>query len=55
MICGGGPITFCAVPSLSGEILSRFERKGFKLRALKLYQTPKEVRGIVKYASNPLL
>lgn len=28
---------------LVGEIISRFERKGFKLRALKLYQTPKEV------------
>jgi nucleoside-diphosphate kinase len=28
---------------LVGEIISRFERKGFKLAALKLYQTPKEV------------
>ena len=28
---------------LVGEIIGRFERKGFKLRALKLYQTPREV------------
>lgn len=28
---------------LVGEIIGRFEKKGFKLRALKLYQTPKEV------------
>jgi nucleoside-diphosphate kinase len=28
---------------LVGDIISRFEKKGFKLRALKLYQTPKEV------------
>lgn len=28
---------------LVGEIISRFERKGFKLVGLKLYQTPKEV------------
>ena len=28
---------------LVGEIISRFEKKGFKLQALKLYQTPKEV------------
>jgi hypothetical protein len=28
---------------LVGDIISRFERKGFKLVALKLYQTPKEV------------
>lgn len=28
---------------LVGEIIGRFERKGFKLRALKMYQTPKEV------------
>eukprot|EP00195_Chlamydomonas_chlamydogama_P010547 CAMPEP_0202900414 /NCGR_PEP_ID=MMETSP1392-20130828/11540_1 /ASSEMBLY_ACC=CAM_ASM_000868 /TAXON_ID=225041 /ORGANISM="Chlamydomonas chlamydogama, Strain SAG 11-48b" /LENGTH=190 /DNA_ID=CAMNT_0049586797 /DNA_START=36 /DNA_END=608 /DNA_ORIENTATION=+ len=28
---------------LVGEIISRFERKGFKLRGLKLYQTPKDV------------
>lgn len=28
---------------LVGEIISRFERKGFQLRALKLYQTPREV------------
>lgn len=28
---------------LVGEIISRFEKKGFKLRGLKLYQTPKEV------------
>ncbi|GBF95054.1 nucleoside diphosphate kinase chloroplastic [Raphidocelis subcapitata] len=28
---------------LVGEIIGRFERKGFKLRALKLYSTPKEV------------
>ncbi len=27
----------------TGEIIGRFERKGFKLRGLKLYQTPKEV------------
>lgn len=27
----------------AGEIIGRFERKGFKLRGLKLYQTPKEV------------
>ena len=26
-----------------GEIISRFERKGFQLKALKLYQTPREV------------
>ncbi len=29
---------------LVGEIVGRFERKGFKLRALKLYQTPREAR-----------
>jgi nucleoside-diphosphate kinase len=28
---------------LVGDIISRFERKGFKLVGLKLYQTPKEV------------
>lgn len=28
---------------LVGDIISRFERKGYKLTALKLYQTPKEV------------
>ena len=28
---------------LVGEIVSRFERKGFQLRALKLYQTPRDV------------
>lgn len=28
---------------LVGDIISRFEKKGFKLTALKLYQTPKEV------------
>lgn len=28
---------------LVGEIVSRFERKGFKLTGLKLYQTPREV------------
>jgi hypothetical protein len=28
---------------LVGEIIGRFERKGFKLVALKLYQTPKDV------------
>lgn len=27
----------------AGDIIGRFERKGFKLRGLKLYQTPKEV------------
>jgi nucleoside-diphosphate kinase len=26
-----------------GEIISRFERKGFQLKGLKLYQTPKAV------------
>ena len=26
-----------------GEIISRFERKGFQLKGLKLYQTPKSV------------
>ena len=26
-----------------GEIISRFEKKGFQLKALKLYQTPKAV------------
>jgi len=29
---------------LVGEIIGRFEKKGFKLKGLKLYQTPKEVR-----------
>jgi nucleoside-diphosphate kinase len=28
---------------LVGDIISRFEKKGFKLVGLKLYQTPKEV------------
>jgi nucleoside diphosphate kinase len=28
---------------LVGDIISRFERKGFKLVGLKLYQTPKDV------------
>lgn len=28
---------------LVGEIITRFERKGFQLKALKLYQTPREV------------
>lgn len=28
---------------LVGEIISRFERKGFKMVALKMYQTPQEV------------
>ncbi|KAL6762290.1 nucleoside diphosphate kinase [Haematococcus lacustris] len=28
---------------LVGEIIGRFERKGFKLTALKMYQTPREV------------
>lgn len=28
---------------LVGEIISRFERKGFKLVGLKMYQTPKQV------------
>lgn len=28
---------------LVGDIIGRFEKKGFKLRGLKLYQTPKEV------------
>lgn len=28
---------------LVGDIISRFEKKGFKLTALKMYQTPKEV------------
>jgi nucleoside-diphosphate kinase len=28
---------------LVGDIISRFEKKGFQLKALKLYQTPKEV------------
>ena len=28
---------------LVGEIISRFEKKGFQLKALKLYQTPKAV------------
>lgn len=28
---------------LVGEIISRFERKGFKLVGLKLFQTPKEL------------
>lgn len=27
----------------AGEIIGRFEKKGFKLIALKMYQTPKEV------------
>ncbi len=26
-----------------GEIISRFERKGFLLKGLKMYQTPKKV------------
>jgi nucleoside diphosphate kinase len=26
-----------------GEIIGRFERKGFKLKGLKMYQTPKSV------------
>ena len=29
---------------LVGEIISRFERKGFQLKALKMYSTPKEVK-----------
>lgn len=29
--------------ALAGEIIGRFEKKGFKLRALKMYQTPVEV------------
>ncbi len=33
----------CSQRGLVGEIISRFERKGFKLRGLKLYQTPREV------------
>jgi nucleoside diphosphate kinase len=33
---------------LVGEIIGRFERKGFQLRALKLYSTPKEVEGGVQ-------
>jgi hypothetical protein len=33
---------------LVGEIIGRFERKGFKLRALKLYQTPKDVSPFVE-------
>ncbi len=28
---------------LVGEIISRFERKGFRMAGLKLYQTPREV------------
>jgi nucleoside-diphosphate kinase len=28
---------------LVGEIISRFERKGFQLRALKLFQTPRDI------------
>ena len=28
---------------LVGDIISRFEKKGFQLKGLKLYQTPKEV------------
>ena len=35
----------CSHVCRAGEIIGRFERKGFKLRALKLYQTPKEVQG----------
>ncbi|XWS60315.1 hypothetical protein CRYUN_Cryun07bG0025400 [Craigia yunnanensis] len=31
------------VASLVGEIISRFERKGFKLTGLKLFQCPKEL------------
>lgn len=30
---------------LVGEIIGRFERKGFKLVALKLFQCPKQVSG----------
>ena len=28
---------------LVGEIISRFEKKGFQMRALKMYNTPKQV------------
>ncbi|KAG7671745.1 hypothetical protein Ndes2526B_g07356 [Nannochloris sp. 'desiccata'] len=28
---------------LVGEVISRFERKGFQLRALKLFQTPRDI------------
>lgn len=32
-----------ALAVAAGNIIGRFENKGFQLRALKLYQTPKEV------------
>ncbi|KAA3454386.1 nucleoside diphosphate kinase 3-like [Gossypium australe] len=35
---------------LVGEIISRFERKGFKLTGLKLFQCPKELAEVCKFA-----
>lgn len=37
-------VCVCSVQrGLVGEIISRFEKKGFKMRGLKMYNTPKEV------------
>jgi nucleoside-diphosphate kinase len=37
------PCKFHLQRGLVGEIITRFERKGFQLKGLKLYQTPREV------------